>query len=227
MSGSGPIVVFDLDGTLVDTAPDLAASLNAAMAPFGIAPLATADVRPLIGAGSRALVARGFAAAGRAPSAAENERALAAFLDHYGANIAVASAPFPGTTAVLEALTGQGCRLGVCTNKFHGFSVALLRALSLEQFFPVIAGGDSYPVRKPDGGHIARVVEELGGPLAAAVMVGDSITDVAAARSAGVPVVAVAYGYTATPARELGADAVIERADELPAALARVRRAKR
>ncbi|MBM3505399.1 MAG: phosphoglycolate phosphatase [Alphaproteobacteria bacterium] len=217
-----PIVIFDLDGTLVDTAPDLAASLNAAMAQFSIQPLSTEAIRPLIGAGSRALVARGFAAAGRMPSPEDNERAITAFLDHYRANIAVMSEPFPGMIVVLEQLRREGCRLGVCTNKFHDFSVALLRALDLERFFAVVAGGDSYPVRKPDGGHITRVAEALGGPLSEAVMVGDSGTDVAAARHAGVPVVAVSYGYTAVPPRELGADAVIDHATELPAALARL-----
>ncbi|MSO65937.1 MAG: phosphoglycolate phosphatase [Alphaproteobacteria bacterium] len=214
------IIIFDLDGTLVDTAPDIAAALNVATAAFGLAPQSVAAVRPLIGAGSRRLVERAFVTAGHAAGDADHEAALKTFLVHYRAHLADASLPFPGTVEALNRLRAQGCVLGVCTNKFYDYSVALLEQLGLAAYFGCVAGGDSFAVRKPDGRHITGVIDALGGQAAQAIMVGDSATDVAAARDAGVPVIAVSYGYTATPAHELGADLVVDDARTLPGAIA-------
>lgn len=215
-------VIFDLDGTLVDTAPDLAAALRSTLQARGLKGPSDEDVRPMIGGGAGLMVRRAFEAERPGTGEREIDAALADFLDEYQANISVRSRPFPGVVEALEWLAARGSRLGVCTNKFEAFSHALLRDLRLDHYFGAVMGGDSLPVRKPDGGHILGVIRKLGGRADESVMVGDSATDVSAARNAGVPVVVVTHGYTPVPAAELGADAVIDSCAELPDALAKI-----
>ena len=216
-------VVFDLDGTLVDTAPDLHAHLNALLAELGRPGLALAEIRPLIGDGARALLQRGLAASGGLPAGADLEALFLEFLTRYTAQPVRFGAVYEGVAAVLDALQAEGARLGVCTNKPQVPSERVLAALGLERYFPVVIGGDRLAVRKPDPGHLRAVLERLGARPARAVMVGDSATDLLTARAAGVACVLVSFGYTPVPAAELGADRVIDRMAALPDALAALR----
>jgi len=215
-------VLFDLDGTLVETAPDLAAALNHTLRGAGLAELALAEIRPMIGDGARALLRRGLAAEDVEPTPERFEALFAALIAHYDAHIADMSRPFPGVVEALERLSAAGLKLGVCTNKPERLSCKLLAALGLARHFQAVVGGDSLAVRKPDGGHLAGTLARLGARPERAVMVGDAANDVKGARAAGLPVVLVSFGYTATPPAELGADVLIDRFAELPAALARL-----
>lgn len=213
---SHPIVVFDLDGTLIDTAPDLADTLNAILAREGIEPVAYDDVRQTIGQGSRAMLKRALALRNHE---ADIERLFRDFLDHYAAHIADRSRPFPGLETTLDALAGDGFQLAVCTNKLEWLSRKLLETLDLSRRFAFICGQDTFGVMKPDPDVLRRTVASAGGDLDRAVMVGDSITDIRVARAAGIPVVAVDFGYTDVPVSQLYPDRVISGFDELPSAL--------
>ena len=213
-------VVLDLDGTLVETAPDLCAALNHTLGRMDLPPVDLADVRHMIGDGARALLRRGLEASGVAPPDDVLETSFQTLLAYYNAHIADHSYPFDGIVELLSAWKTDGVKLGVCTNKMIGSTERLLAALELSRHFDAVFGGDSLPVRKPDRRHLLAVLDALAVPPADAVMVGDSANDVATARNAGVPVVVVSFGYTPVPAAELGADAVIDHFDELPAALA-------
>ena len=215
-------IVLDLDGTLIDTAPDLCAALNHVLAAEGRPPVNVAEMRHMVGDGATKLIERGLSAGGAAPTAAEVEARLPAFLAYYGAHIAEKSAPYPGVRETLAELERQGLRLGVCTNKSCALTRRLLRELDLDRCFGAVLGGDSLSVRKPDGRHLLGVIRALDAGANEAVMVGDSGNDVACARDAGVPVIAVAYGYTRVAPEELGADLVIECFSELPEALGRL-----
>ncbi len=218
----GATIAFDLDGTLVDTAPDLVGTLNVLLEQEGIAPLPLADARPMIGAGARALIARGFAAAG-APLDDEKLASLFdRFIAHYRAHIADGSRPFPGVVAALNALAAAGARLAVCTNKRTDLSVALLEALGLSDRFAAIIGADAAPAAKPDPRHLTSTIERAGGRIDRSVMVGDSASDAGAARAAGVPLILVSFGYTDTPAAELDPDILIDHFDELVTACVRL-----
>ena len=221
---AGDTIAFDLDGTLVDTAPDIVGTLNLLLLDEGLPALSIEDARPMIGRGAVALIERGFRAAG-APLAEGRVPALfARFIDIYRSRIADESAPFPGAVAALDALRGAGARLAVCTNKRTSLSVALLEAIGIADRFEAIVGADSVPASKPDAGHLVAAVERSGGRLSRALMVGDSGTDAAAARAAGVPLILVTFGYTETPVGELGADALIDHFDDLWGACARLLR---
>ena len=217
-----PAILFDLDGTLIDTAPDLSDTLNTVLARRGRPPVPADDVRVLIGDGARALVRRGLEATGGVPSETAFEEAVTEFFGHYDAHLADRSRPFPGVTEALTELRVHGCKLAVVTNKAERYSVKLLRQLGLADLFEAIVGGDSLPVRKPDPGHLLGTLDRIGAGPGRAVMVGDSLNDVTAARRAGVPVIAVSFGYTRVPPHQLGADLVIDAFSELPAAVARV-----
>jgi phosphoglycolate phosphatase len=212
-------VVFDLDGTIVDTAPDLTAALNAALGRHGRPGVAADVIRAMIGDGARKLVVRGFEATGGLPGDAAVADAVAYFLDYYEQNVSASSRVFPGLLSTLSTLRAAGCVFGVCTNKFERYSRKLLADLGILDRFAAIVGGDTLNVRKPDPLHILATLQRMGAGLEAAVMVGDSTNDVRAARAAGVPVVAVSFGYTAVPARDLGADRVIDSLSELPLVL--------
>ena len=215
-------VVFDLDGTLIDTAPDLHAHLNEMLAELDRPGLALDEVRPMIGDGARALLRRGFEASGGMPEGADLEALFVEFLRRYIAAPLRFGAPYEGVLTALEQFRSRGVRLGVCTNKAQAATDAVLAAARLDRFFPVAIGGDALPIRKPDGGHIRAVLERLGTTTRAAVMVGDSANDVLAAEAAGIPCIVVSFGYTIVPARDLGADLVIDHFGELPRALARL-----
>jgi phosphoglycolate phosphatase len=214
-----PTVVFDLDGTLVDTAPDLVATLNVIFARVDLPPVASDTARNLVGGGARAMIERGLAAEGRKLAVAEVDGLVRDFIDHYAAHIAVRSRPFPGLAAALDELTASGCRFAVCTNKLEWLSVRLLDALGLSARFAAICGADTFGMQKPDPELLRRTIARAGGRTDAAVMVGDSISDIATARAAGTPVIAVDYGYTETPVRELGPDRVIGTLHDLPNAV--------
>jgi phosphoglycolate phosphatase len=219
---AGATIAFDLDGTLVDTAPDLVSTLNVLLAEEGLAPLALDEARPFIGRGAAWLIERGFTAAG-APLAAEHapilfERFIARYLGH----IADESRPFPGMVASLEGLRADGAKLVVCTNKRTDLSVALLDALNLTRLFEAVVGPDQAPAPKPDGRHLETAVTLAGGDIGRAVMVGDAATDAGAARAAGAGLVLVSFGYTEVPAAELAPDVLIHHYDELADACRRV-----
>ena len=212
-------VVFDLDGTLIDTAPDLHAHLNAMLVELGRPGLELEEIRPMIGDGARMLLKRGLEASGGLPDGKDLEMLFAEFLERYTAEPARLGTVYDGALEILEDLAAAGVRLGLCTNKPQAPTDKLLAAVGLQRFFPVALGGDALPVKKPDAAHIRAVLDRLGAD-GHAVMVGDSENDLLAARATGVPCILVSFGYTPVPARELGADLVIDRMSELSAALA-------
>jgi phosphoglycolate phosphatase len=215
MSPPPPIAIFDLDGTLADTIHDLIGTLNAVLASEGLPPLSVEAGRALVGAGARALLERGLATASREVTPARLDELHKAFMVHYGANLCIETRLFPGAVEALDRLAAAGFRLAVCTNKYESFSVGVLEALGVADRFAAIAGRDSFPYFKPDPRHLTLTVERAGGDPARAVMVGDSLTDVAAARAAGMPVVAVSFGYTDVPVSELVPDRIIDHFDGL------------
>jgi phosphoglycolate phosphatase len=214
-----PTVVFDLDGTLVDSAPDLVATLNVIFARQGLPPVTYDTARNLVGGGARSMIERSLAAQGRKLGAAEVDRLFKDFIDHYAAHIADRSRAFPGLETALDELAAGGCRFAVCTNKLEWLSVRLLDALGLSYRFAAICGADTFGLQKPNPDLLRRTIARAEGEPSHAVMVGDSISDIATARAAGVPVVAVDHGYTETPVSELGADRVISAFAELPGAV--------
>jgi phosphoglycolate phosphatase len=216
---TAPTIVFDLDGTLVDTAPDLIDTLNAILGRHGVPPVPSGDARMMIGAGVKPLLQRALASKGLRPAPAEIDAMFAEYLELYAEHIADRSRPFPGLTAALDTLAAQGCRLAVCTNKLEWLSVRLLDTLGLSSRFVAICGQDTFTMRKPDPDMLRLTIARAGGDTGHAVMVGDSMTDVATARAAGIPVVAVDFGYTETPPHELGADRLISHFDALPEAV--------
>jgi phosphoglycolate phosphatase len=214
-----PTVVFDLDGTLIDTAPDLIDTLNVILARHDVAPVAFDQARMMIGAGVKPLLQRGLASNGVQLPPNEIDKLFDEYLEVYAAHIADRSRPFPGLERALDTLTAQGCRLAVCTNKLEWLSVRLLEKLNLAQRFAAICGQDTFTMRKPDPDMLRLTIARAGGDTGHAVMVGDSMTDVATARAASIPVIAVDFGYTDTPPAELGADRLISHFDALPAAV--------
>ena len=206
-------LVFDLDGTLADTAPDLMGALNFVLTREGVAPLPVAAARRLLGAGGRALIQRGFAESGRAIDAATLERLFVDFLAHYNAHIADGTTLYPGVVAGLDRCAAAGWRLAVCTNKMEKSSKLLLDKLGVLDRFAFVCGQDTFGIGKPDPRPFVETVRAAGGALERAVMVGDSKTDVAIARAAGAPVICVDYGYTDVPVAELGPDRVVSHFD--------------
>jgi phosphoglycolate phosphatase len=215
MTQRAPILVFDLDGTLADTARDLIATLNVLLQREGLPPVAPSAARSLVGAGARALIERGFALNG-APLAAELLDPLTAdFLAHYEAHIADESVLFPGADAALDRFADAGFRLAVCTNKPEPLARLLLDRLGAANRFAAICGRGTFPMHKPDPRTLQLTIAAAGGDPACALMVGDSKTDVDKAKNAGAPVVAVDFGYTEVPVGELAPDRVISHFDEL------------
>jgi phosphoglycolate phosphatase len=214
---ASPTIVFDLDGTLIDTAPDLVDTLNVIFAREGLPPVPYETARNLIGGGARMMIARGIEAEGRVLSPAELERLFADFIAHYSEHIADRSRPFPGLSDALDALAADGWRFAVCTNKLERLSVLLLKELGLAHRFAVICGQDTFGMQKPNPEMLHRTVAAAGGSLRQAIMIGDSLTDIRTARAAGIPVIAVDFGYTDRPVSELGPDRIISRFAQLPA----------
>jgi phosphoglycolate phosphatase len=224
---AGAVIAFDLDGTLVDTAPDLIGVLNYILAEHGHDGLPLEAARTVVGHGARAMLGRGFAAAGETLAPAEMDRLFDHFIALYVGRIAMASRPFPGVIDALDDLEAAGARFAVCTNKRTDLSLALLDALDLTRRFAAVVGPDVAGAYKPDPKHLAFAVEAAGGTLERALMVGDASTDTEAARAARVPVIAVSFGYSDVPAAELGADALIDHFGELPEAARRLLRPQR
>jgi phosphoglycolate phosphatase len=212
-------IVFDLDGTLVDTAPDLIGSLNVLFARERLAPITLNEGRGMIGGGVRRLIERGLAQQGRTFTAAQVDALFTDYIAHYAEHIADNSRPFPGLDAALDALAARGNRFAVCTNKIGWLSVRLLDRLGLSQRFAAICGRDTFGIEKPDPGILRRTIAAAGGELADSIMVGDSGTDIATARAAGIPIVAVDFGYTEVPVAELDPDRVISHFGALPEAI--------
>lgn len=218
-----PILVFDLDGTLAETAGDLIATLNAILGREGLPPLPLAEGRKLIGSGARALIERGFAEAGRGLEPEQLQRLFGDFLVHYEAHIADETRLFPGVEAALDRFAAAGYALAVCTNKFERSSHLLLNALGVAQRFQAICGQDTFAIAKPDPRIFNETVARAGGDPAHATMIGDSATDIRTARAAGAPVVAVDFGYTDEPIESFGPDRVISHFDQLWDAVAALR----
>ncbi len=223
---ASPTLVFDLDGTLIDTAPDLIDTLNVVFEREGLPPVPYDVARTMIGGGARMMIKLGVEAEGRDLSPAKLDALFADFIAHYSAHIADRSRPFPGLSEALDTLAAQGHRFAVCTNKLEGLSLALLEALGLAGRFAAICGQDTFGVQKPDPEILRRTIAAAGGEPGHAVMIGDSLTDIRTARAAGVPVIAVDFGYTDRPVAELGPDRVISRFAQLPAAIADLRVAR-
>ncbi len=217
-------VVFDLDGTLVDTGPDLTAALNHCLHLEGLPPVSVPTVKDMVGLGARKLIERGLAYHEAAVSPARFEDLAQAFLRFYADNICDLSTPYPGVARALDALRAADVVMGVCTNKPVAMSIALLAALGLDHYFSANLGGDSLPVRKPDAQHLLATLQAMQANPEQAVMIGDSMVDVGAARNAGVPIIAVSFGFSTLPAQHFEADAVIDHFDELLPALGALRR---
>ena len=212
-------IVFDLDGTLVDTAPDLVDTLNVILAREGLPPIPYADGRTMIGGGARKMIELGLTADRHAFTAGDIDRLFRDFIAHYSAHIADRSRPFPGLVDALDQLAARGCRFAVCTNKLERLSRLLLDALGLGARFSAICGPDTFDVHKPNPEILLRTILQAGGSVSHAVMVGDSAKDIDTARAAGVPVVAVDFGYTDAPVAQFGPDRIIGEFRDLPAAV--------
>ena len=207
-------VIFDLDGTLVDTAPDLMRATNHVLETLGRRPISMDEVRAFVGHGARALLTRGLKASGGLPEGYDVEPDYKRFVEFYSHNIAGDSVPFPGLISLLERLKAEGFGLGVCTNKLEGLSVLLLKELGMSKYFGSVVGPDTIGIAKPDPRPFHEAVARLGFSSPRALMVGDSETDILTARNAGVPVIAVPFGYTPKPVREFGPDRMIGHFDE-------------
>lgn len=201
-------VLFDLDGTLIHSLPDLTVAVNFILAEHGRAPVTEAEVGPMVGDGAHTLVERAFAARGGLPG--DVAPILRRFLDFYEANATVLTRPFPQVVDTLIRLKARGVALAVCTNKPTAATREILRALDMEQYFAVVVGGDDTPALKPNPAHVDTTLDRLGIGRDEAVFVGDSINDVLAAKGAGLPCIVVGFGYSRTPVTELGADLVVD-----------------
>jgi phosphoglycolate phosphatase len=214
-----PLIVFDLDGTLVDTAPDLINALNFILAREGLPPVPLHSARTMIGAGARKLIERGLESEDRNVSPAELARLTDDFINYYAEHIADASRPFDGLETALDDLKSRGHRFAVCTNKLEWLSKRLLDRLNLSERFAAICGADTFGVAKPDPTILRQTVARAGGEMSSTIMVGDAGPDVGVARRAGVPVIGVSFGYTEVPILDLKPDRVIDRMSELRAAI--------
>jgi phosphoglycolate phosphatase len=218
----GPTIVFDLDGTLIDTAPDLVATLNVILTREGLSPLPYDIARNLVGGGAKSMIARGLEAGGRPCPPSRLEELFADFIAHYSEHLTERSQPFPGVTDALNALSGRGYQFAVCTNKIERLSTNLLKHHGLAGRFVAICGPDTFGIEKPDPEILRRTVTKAGGTLEQAIMIGDSIIDIHTARAAGIPVIAVDFGYSERPVTDFGPDRTISSFAQLPMSVAAV-----
>ncbi|CAN1511844.1 Gph Predicted phosphatases [Rhabdaerophilaceae bacterium] len=212
-------LVFDLDGTLAETAPDIMGTLNILLGREGLAPLPLEKARELVGAGARALIERGFKASGVPLEQEKLDRMFANFLPIYLTRIADESFLFPGVRDALDRLSAQGYRLAVCTNKPEPHALALLDALGVKSCFQAVVGRETLPFFKPDPRVLAETIRMAGGDIARSIMIGDSRTDIDTALALGIPSIGVTFGYTDVPMSELGASCVIAHFDSLDGAI--------
>lgn len=216
---TAPLVIFDLDGTLVDTSPDLVASLNHTIAAEGLAPVTYQDLTHLVGQGVHMMIQRAYAMRDRTLDEETRARLFDRFMEFYLGNMPGESRPYPGLTDALDRLDAAGFKLAVCTNKIESLTFPLLEKLGLKDRFAAISGGDTFPWRKPDARHILGTVERAGAAPARSVMVGDSVNDIAAAKNAEIRSIAVPFGYSDVPVETLNPDRIIAHFDELTPAL--------
>lgn len=214
------VLVFDLDGTLVSSMEDLVVTLNVVMTAAGHSAIPQDDVAHMVGMGAKVLIQRGLEFNGVDWTDADIEPLFEHFLEHYAANIAVHTRPFDGVVTALEAFRKDGWKLAVCTNKAERLTLPLLTELDLSQYFDAVVGGDTFPVSKPGAEPVHGAISRAGGTVTGSVMIGDSVTDINAARNAGIPVIAVDFGYTPVPVEQLGPDRIISHFDELAGAVA-------
>lgn len=215
MTSSPPLLVFDLDGTLAETAPDLVATLNMLLVREGFPAIPYAAARNLVGGGARTMIERGLAHSGGSLSGTRIDALFEEFLAHYDAHICDHTTLFPGVAAALDRFEDAGWRFAVCTNKIEYSSQLLLEALGIASRFSAICGKDTFSMSKPDGRALLMTIEKAGGCNDQTIMVGDSKTDIETARNAKIPVVAVDFGYTDLPVEAYEPDRVISHFDEL------------
>ncbi|AYD01101.1 HAD family hydrolase [Neorhizobium sp. NCHU2750] len=218
---TSPLVIFDLDGTLIDTAPDLIDSLNDTISTVGLAPVTFDDLTHLVGQGARMMIKRAFDLRKVTLDDVQAEALFAHFIKHYHAHMPGKSRPFDGVVACLERLSAAGMTLAVCTNKAEELAVPLLEKLGLSGHFAATTGGDTFAVRKPDAGHILGTIERAGGDPKQSLMVGDSINDILAAKNAGIPSIAVDFGYSDVPVASLSPSRVISHFNEFTVDMAK------
>lgn len=217
-----PIIVFDLDGTLVDTAPDLLASMNHALVHVGLGPIEDDGFRKHVGFGARVMLERAYESSGHAHPGAETlDELMRHFLDFYQDTMPGASRPYDDVLEAIASFRAEGYLAAVCTNKIEVNAIRLLRELEIDGLFAAICGQDTFPVRKPDPAHLTGTIEMAGGDRNRAIMIGDSETDILTAKAAGIPVVAVDFGYTERPVAEFSPDKVISHYRDLHLDLAR------
>ncbi|MBB3591033.1 phosphoglycolate phosphatase [Rhizobium sp. BK529] len=209
------IVVFDLDGTLLDTHVDLVESLNHTIAALKLEPVTYDDLTHLVGQGARVMIERACRLQGHPLTSKEVPDLVERFVAHYNANMPGHTQPYPGLIAAMDRLKASGYRLAVCTNKLEGLAAGLIEKLGLMHYFDAITGGDTFEYRKPDARHLTGTIERAGGDVSRAVMIGDSINDIAVAKNANVPSIAVPFGYSDVPVSSLDPDVIITHFDEL------------
>ncbi len=208
-------VIFDLDGTLVDTAPDLMRATNHVLGLLQRRSISMGEVRAFVGQGAKALIARGASATGDPLDEKSLAHYHAEFLRYYEKHIAVDSAVFPGVVSLLQRCAEAGYKMGICTNKVESLSLRLLEALDLSRYFGAVVGPDTINIGKPDPAPYLETIRRLGADVNRSVLVGDSETDILTARAAGVPVIAVTFGYTPKPVAEFSPDHVVSHYDEI------------
>ncbi|WP_419912894.1 HAD family hydrolase [Hoeflea sp.] len=210
-----PLIIFDLDGTLFHTAPDLMDSLNHVIGTAGLAPVNFDDMTFLVGSGARAMIARALELRETQVEPAAFEQMFMQFLEHYSASMPGASEPYPGVVEAMDRLAAADYALAVCTNKTEAMARRLLDLTGHLPRFSAVTGGDTFSVKKPDAGHILSTIEQAGGDPALSIMIGDSVNDISAARNAGVASIGVPFGYSDTAMEELGPDHILGHYNEL------------
>lgn len=210
-----PLVIFDLDGTLIDTAPDLIDSLNYTVEAVDMAPFTFEDITHLVGQGVRVMIRRAFELRQVALDQETEDRLFDRYMVHYQAGMPGRSKPYAGVVDCMDRLAAAGMKLAICTNKTEQLAFPLIEGLGLLDRFEVMTCGDTFPVRKPDAGHIYGTIERAGGDPALSVMIGDSVSDIRAAQNAGIPSVAVTFGYSDVPVETLNPSFIVSNYDEL------------
>lgn len=213
------LAVFDLDGTLVDTAPDLADSVNVVLSAQGIDPVPPPVLQDFIGMGAKAMISQALAHNGTDPDALDMQAVLDAFLTHYSSRLTKLSRPFPEIVDALDSLDTAAVPMAVCTNKRERLARQLLDELGLLGRFVALSGGDTFGVSKPDPEHLLRTIALAGGTPQGAVFVGDSRIDFETARAAKVPLVGLSYGYSDVPMEALGPDKLCRPGDDIAKAI--------
>lgn len=215
MNTPSPLIVFDLDGTLIDTAPDLIATLNDILVADGLEEVDSGQIRSQVGFGSRFMLARAYEMAGKHINPEKLDNLVTDFIERYAENMPGTSAPYEGLLDILPLLKDKGFRFAVCTNKTELLAKKLLSALEIAHWFEVVTGQDTFSVRKPHPGHLLKTIDLVGGDAKRAIMVGDTPTDFSTAKAAKIPVIAVDFGYSDEPVRQYDPDKIISHYSEM------------